>query len=821
MDRERWALTEKLYHEALEREPSLRAAFVKVAGVAREDLARDVEAMLGAHERAESFLEKPALEMALSDHGLTAGDLSRQFGLRLNTPGSLPDLPQPPLGFWLAPGVRLGPYEIEAAISAGGMGEVYRARDCRLDRMVALKILAGRLMGRRGFRERFEAEAKAISRLNHPNICTLYDIGREGQIDYLVMEHLEGETLAERLTRGPLCFTEAAAFAEQICLALAYSHRQGVIHRDLKPGNIILTSAGPKLVDFGLARWEHEAEILAVLPPTAADSSLTVTGLILGTPQYMAPEQIERRTADARTDIFALGAVVFEMASGRKAFAGATAAEVMRQILTVDAPELSDVCPDLPRSFSRTVSRCLRRPPEARWQSAGDLALALNQASQARTSLRRLARGGRVALIAAVLVLVAIIRGGSGADGKRPVLVRRDTVLRTLYAFLAQGEAPSWPDGLVVGPDGAVYGATVSGGSPAWAGAIFRLDPPDHADGQWRHSTLYAFTGGADGASPQEGFLIGGNGHIYGTTAWGGIAGNGTVFELTPPSQPSGAWNEKVLHHFTRRDGDGCFPNGQLAWGKHGEFFGTAQNGGTAGQGKGIVFEMRPSAPGTDIWSEHVIFTFRDAATGANPEGGLVADQNGALYGTTGYGSGYQAVVYKLTLPDNSEGQWTETVLRRLRAEDGDGVTGTDLVLGPDGELYGSTKNLPGFGGSIFALRPPAGPRESWRETILHRFAGSPGDAPNVTGLALGPNGKLYGVKESAIVDGVQDSGAIFELSPASNRDAPWRETVLYRFHGGDGSIPHSPLLIGPHILLGATIKGGPSRGGTVFQLTF
>lgn len=234
----------------------------------------------------------------------------------------------------LAPGARLGPYEVVSAIGAGGMGEVYRARDTRLDRTVAIKILPDALAGDEQFRERFEREARAISQLNHPHICVLHDVGVADQIQFLVMEHLEGETLEDRLAKGALPAADALNVAMQISEALCAAHRAGIVHRDLKPGNIFLAkTAGKgghqaKLLDFGLAKTA--APVVAVsgsLAPTTPPS-MTAQGTILGTFQYMAPEQIEGMEADARTDIFALGAVLYEMLTGQKAFEGKTRASL-------------------------------------------------------------------------------------------------------------------------------------------------------------------------------------------------------------------------------------------------------------------------------------------------------------------------------------------------------------------------------------------------------------------------------------------------------------------------------------------------------------
>ena len=248
----------------------------------------------------------------------------------------------------LSPKLKLGPYEIVSQVGAGGMGEVYRARDLRLERTVALKVLPSDVGSDSSKKQRLEREAKTISNLSHPHICTLYDVGHEAGVDFLVMEFLEGQTLAERLSKGPLAPAEVLEFALQICEALEKAHRQGVVHRDLKPGNIMLTKQGVKLLDFGLAKWAGPANVAGSAEVTARDS-LTEQGTILGTVQYMAPEQLEGKEADARTDIFAFGSVLYEMASGKKAFAGKSRAHVMAAILEREPERLSEIAPLIPR----------------------------------------------------------------------------------------------------------------------------------------------------------------------------------------------------------------------------------------------------------------------------------------------------------------------------------------------------------------------------------------------------------------------------------------------------------------------------------------
>jgi eukaryotic-like serine/threonine-protein kinase len=275
-----------------------------------------------------------------------------------------------------SPGASLGPFEIQAPIGAGGMGEVYRARDTRLDRTVAIKLLPSELVAGPSRRaERFRSEARAIARITHPNICTLHDVGEDGSSIYLVMEYVEGETLARRLEDGPLPLPLALRTAIAIADALDHAHRHGVVHRDVKPGNIILSRDGVKLLDFGLAKLREPDE-----SPAAAETQsagLTDVGMIVGTLPYMAPEQIDGSDVDGRTDIFSFGVVLFEMVGGRRPFAGNSRASLLSAVLTADPPALTSLQPQAPEALERLVRRCLAKNPDDRWQTARDVAAEL------------------------------------------------------------------------------------------------------------------------------------------------------------------------------------------------------------------------------------------------------------------------------------------------------------------------------------------------------------------------------------------------------------------------------------------------------------
>ena len=291
----------------------------------------------------------------------------------------------------LESGSRLGPYEIEAPIGEGGMGAVYRAKDTRLDRVVAIKVIRNDVAGDAAFKERFEREARAVSSLNHPHICTLYEFDSEDGVDFLVMEYLEGETLAQRLERGPLTQEEALRYGVQIADALDKAHRQGIVHRDLKPGNIMLTPTGAKLLDFGLAKFDPakgnvDLSGLSALPTRG--QPLTQDGAILGTFQYMPPEQLEGRDADARTDIFAFGAILYEMLTGKKAFEGKSQAGLIGAILEREPTPISSVRPATPPALERVISKCLKKNPDERWGTAHDLMDELRWIGEGNTESR-------------------------------------------------------------------------------------------------------------------------------------------------------------------------------------------------------------------------------------------------------------------------------------------------------------------------------------------------------------------------------------------------------------------------------------------------
>jgi len=271
----------------------------------------------------------------------------------------------------LTSGTRLGPYEILAPLGAGGMGEVYRARDTRLDRTVAIKILPPHLSDDTTLQQRFEREAKAISSLNHPHICILHDVGHQDGTDFLVMEYLEGETLAKLLEKGPLPLAQVLKYGVEIADALDKAHRHGIVHRDLKPGNIMLTKSGAKLLDFGLAKAAVPLAGATLTAAATRTTPVTQQGTIVGTFQYMSPEQIEGRDLDGRSDIFSLGAVLYEMLTGQRAFQGKSQLSVASSILEKEPSPISTIKPFKPLTppiLDRAIRCCLAKDPEDRWQ---------------------------------------------------------------------------------------------------------------------------------------------------------------------------------------------------------------------------------------------------------------------------------------------------------------------------------------------------------------------------------------------------------------------------------------------------------------------
>ena len=361
----------------------------------------------------------------------------------------------------LPSGTRLGPYEIMSRLGGGGMGEVFSARDTRLDRTVALKTLRADVAASPDLRVRFEREARAIASITHPHICTVYDVGRARlagdvrageDVDFLVMELLGGETLADRLARGPLALPEILAAAMQIAAALDRAHRQGIVHRDLKPSNIMLTSAGVKLLDFGLAQLRRDTD--AFIAGSTQTAPLTAQGVIVGTLQYIAPEQLEGREVDGRADLFAFGAILYEMISGRRAFDATSPAALVSAVLHSEPPALTTLNPRLPLALERVVTGCLAKDPDDRWSSAHDVRLMLKTVVEDpvvgadRGDERRSRRRERVAWSLAAVALVAAVLLGINVLPRTEASLRVLSILPPDAAALNAGETPR------ISPDG-------------------------------------------------------------------------------------------------------------------------------------------------------------------------------------------------------------------------------------------------------------------------------------------------------------------------------------------------------------------------------
>ncbi len=464
MGEQRRQSVEKLFGDAVVMEPEARGAFLDAACRDAPELKHLVEQLLMEDERAGSFLEKPSFD----------------FSTKAKSPSD---------GIPLAQGTRLGPYEILALVGAGGMGEVYRARDTRLGRDVAVKILSTHLSFDPDLKRRFEREARAVCLLTHPNICCLYDIGSQGGIDFIVMEYLEGETLADRLATGALPLQQALKIGVEIADALDKAHREGIVHRDLKPGNIMLTKSGAKLMDFGLAKpvtstisavspgsaYPPSPPMMSVTALTAPRAPFTEGGTIMGTLLYMAPETIQGHAADVRSDIFGFGCVLYEMVSGRRPFSGDSMLNIAAAILEKEPQPISSLQPLTPAALEHVVHRCLMKDPEERWQSARDLSrelkwisegMRLTQASEAAPRGRgklgiRLAWG-----VAALCIAMLAWLGIAHWRSTQPVGSRH------LRLSLLPPESTSFvPYNFAISPDGrrlAFVAAAQDGGTALW-----------------------------------------------------------------------------------------------------------------------------------------------------------------------------------------------------------------------------------------------------------------------------------------------------------------------------------------------------------------
>ena len=425
---ERWRYMESLFQSALDRDPTERDSYLEEACGGDEELCREMRALLAGHDDR-SFLENDAVTLALHAIEKRAA---------------------------FEPGQHIGPYRIERQLATGGMGLVYRAFDTRLQRQVALKVLRLGLLGERG-RAILKREAQSIAQLQHPNICALYDVGEQDGREYLVMEYLVGGTLAEHLTRAPLSFPLALEYATHIAAALEQAHKHNITHRDLKPGNVIITKTGAKLLDFGLAALPRPDK-QRTSDETTAD--VTLTGARAGTPSYMAPEQLRGDPVDARSDIFAFGLVLYEMLSGHRLFS--------EQRRAAPESEFADWKPapvlGIPSSLQRVLDICLAKDPDERWQNAGDLKRELIWiAGTASEAARPTHRTWRIAMVASIplCILAGILAGYRMHSMPRAASVR--------FSLPAPSGATYQPNvDLALSPNGEhlVFSAATNGGKP-------------------------------------------------------------------------------------------------------------------------------------------------------------------------------------------------------------------------------------------------------------------------------------------------------------------------------------------------------------------
>jgi serine/threonine protein kinase len=441
----------------------------------------------------------------------------------------------------LKAGDRLGSFEVLSAIGAGGQGEVYKARDTRLDRNVAIKVLPAHLSARQDVRERFEREARTVSSLNHPHICTLYDIGAQDDVHFLVMEYLEGQTLADRLAKGQLPLADALRYAIEIADALDKAHRQGVVHRDLKPGNIMITKSGTKLLDFGLAKQGavgSPAGAVHSAMPTAGAAPLTAEGTILGTLQYMSPEQLEGHEADARSDIFAFGSVLYEMATGRRAFEGKSRVSLMAAILEHDPPPISWVQPVSPKSLDYLVKSCLRKDPDRRYQTMADVLLRLEEiAESAETEPAAVTPRSRLRVAWSVAAILFMVSAALAIF----VLSTRETPSAPKLSFNVETPSALNSLSIALSPDGKHLVAIVSEGGrySLWLRALESLK------GRIIYSGDEYSTGGAPFWSPDSRFItFAVQGKMRKLDVFG--APPQTICDL-PKGGGGGTWNKKGL----------------------------------------------------------------------------------------------------------------------------------------------------------------------------------------------------------------------------------------------------------------------------------
>ena len=658
----------------------------------------------------------------------------------------------------LVSGKKLGPYEIVSPLGTGGMGEVYRARDTRLDRTVAVKILPAHLSSNPEAKQRFEREARAISSLNHPHICTLYDVGHQDGTDYLVMEFLEGETLADRLRKGPLPPQQVLKYSIEIGQGLDRAHRTGVVHRDLKPGNIMLTKSGAKLMDFGLAKaMPAVAQVssgLSMTQSTPVDAQpLTVQGTIVGTFQYMSPEQIEGKEADSRSDIFAFGAVLYEMVTGKRAFEGKSQLSVASAILERDPAPISASSRGIPPALERTIAICLAKDPEQRWSTAHDVVLQLTLIANSEADPAKPAPPTFTSRFAFATALIALLVGASVVllvtRWNRPT-PQSSPMIRFSIAFPKDAPMglPNPTPTLAIAPDGSAI---------AYVAALRPVQPGVGGNGSPPAQTGITDVAVASGFSSRVLTDIGSQ-SIAATTALYVRRMDQSSAELVPGG-------DAALNPFFSPDGQ------WLGWFSKG-FMKKARLGGGAPV---TICEISDIFMGGAYWAPDgfIYFTpgdlMRVSSAGGQPE--LLArvdTTKDADYQSPQLLPGGKAVL--LTRRPLNVTSYDDAVIVAYRLDTHENVTlvegGASGIYLPSGHLlYARVGSLFAMPFDAAKLKPLGAPVEVLRGGMLSENAGNVALAVSSNGvLAYAPGGPIY--SDNSEVLAVSRSGALRVLSP-------------------------------------------------------
>jgi Tol biopolymer transport system component/tRNA A-37 threonylcarbamoyl transferase component Bud32 len=705
----------------------------------------------------------------------------------------------------LSAGTKFGPYEIVAPLGAGGMGEVYRALDTRIDRTVAIKILPAHLSEKADARERFEREARAISQLSHANICQLYDLGQQDGTHYIVMEFLEGDTLASRLAKGRLPLEQVLRYGAEIAEGLDQAHRTGVVHRDLKPGNIMLTRSGAKLMDFGLAKTvasvaPQSSGLSVTLTTPNASQPLTAEGTIIGTFQYMSPEQIEGKEADSRSDIFSFGAVLYEMACGRRAFDGKSQLSVASAILERDPEPISGAQPAAPPALQHLVEGALMKDPEARWQSAADIARQLrwirspeSSASAARPSLPHRRSWERWIWAAATLALLALLLWFAVFNRPQRRVVRAYITPPSDAAFDFMGDFSAPP---VASPDGTRVAFAARGpkeGNSIW---VRRLDTAN-AEKLAGTENAYAIFWSADGKF--LGFFA--DEKLKKISASGGPV----TFLADAPNARGGAWNQDNVILYTPDYRDALWK--------------VNANGGTAVQ----VTKIDPSKHSTHRWpsflpdGKHFLFY------ATNHAGGRPAD-NGIYMGAL------DSSESKMILATDSAGLYAsgyllfhqQTALVAQKFDASGGILSSDPVtlvndVQHDGGTFHTVFSV--AGDNVLLYQPGAntvGDTDLLWMDRSGKVLGRVAERGSYKGGRLSRDGKRLAVSLGDpstniwILDVERGTRTRLTFDGASHRMASW---------SGDGQSVVFNSQVGATVMSGSTLHTKPANGGGQDQL--